>query len=618
MYKHLYIPVDNSEHSNRAVELGLHLAKAWGAKITGSHIYAAKMHDIRFKQMEFTLPEKYQEEGELLRQRKTHDSLITMGLQLISDSYLDVLETKCQKAGIEFLRHAADGKNWKCILADIEAGDCDLVILGALGIGAVRHSGLGSVCERVVRRCRKDILVVKDTRPLSEQLGPIVVGIDGSPQSYAGLNAAFSVASTTQREVQGVAVYDPYLHYAIFNGIVGVLSERASKTFRFKDQERLHEDIIDTGLAKIYQSHLDVAQRIAEERGAPLKTCLKDGKAFEKVHALVEESKASLLVTGKVGIHNAELDIGSNAENLLRLAPCNVLLVSQQHVPPIDVKAEASMLWTEEATARLTRVPAPVRDIARTAVHRHAMERGHSIISSDILDEVMALFMPKTSEKMRQLAEEVARDRLDAFRADGVGPVFVCSSCGKIARGVKPVVCAVCDAPGDRFGLQTRKALEALIEEEGEVTESETFDGVKVQWTLEAREVVRAVKDGYIRRRAEAQLEKTARVRRLTAIDAALVSEVLSPDGKSAPAERRSKAVTEPPTREFAWTDDATARLNRVPAGFMRDNCRLKIEEYALEKGSPGITLDIAEGGLAKARELMARMISAHNAGEAP
>ncbi len=643
MYKHIYIPVDNSEHSNRAVELGLALAKAWGAKITGSHIYAAKMHDIRFKQMEFTLPEEYQEEKELLRQRKIHDSLITMGLQLISDSYLDVMEKLCLEAGIEFSRKMMDGKNWQSIVEDIEQNDYDLVILGALGTGAVKHSQLGSVCERVVRRCRKDILIVKDTRPLAEQTGPIVVGIDGSPQSYAGLNSAFALGQARSTEVQAVAAYDPYLHYTVFNGIVDVLSERASKIFRFKDQEQLHEDIIDTGLAKIYQSHLDVANHIAKERGLPLKVKLKDGKAFEKVASHVAELKASLLIVGRVGIHNGDLDIGSNAENLLRLVSCNIMLISQKFVPPIDVRAEASMLWTEEATARFERVPAQMRNIAKTAVHRYAMERGHSIISTNIITEVMELFMPKTSGKMQELAIEVAEDKLAEIRRSN-DEAYVCSICGKIVRGVKPVVCTVCSAPGDLFGLIEKKTIEALIATEGEVTDSATFDGVVVKWTLEARQRVSAIKDGYIRRRAKAQLEKTSRTRKLTAIDVALVDEVLGRDVKDpeaamvtphvgfvnelpSPLPVPQKWSKEAPgtalpaaqaATKFTWTDDAAARLNRVPSGFMRDNTKLKIEEYAQEKETTLINLEIAEGGLAKARELMVQMISSYNAGKTP
>ena len=51
MYKTIYIPVDNSDHSNMAVDLGVTLARTFGSKVVGSHVYAAKMHDKRFKQM---------------------------------------------------------------------------------------------------------------------------------------------------------------------------------------------------------------------------------------------------------------------------------------------------------------------------------------------------------------------------------------------------------------------------------------------------------------------------------------------------------------------------------------------------------------------------------------
>ena len=92
MYKQIYIPVDNSDYSNMAVDIGVRLAKQFGAKVIGSHVYAAKLHDRRFKQMEAGLPEEYHDEQELERQRKIHDSLITRGLQIITDSYLDVVE----------------------------------------------------------------------------------------------------------------------------------------------------------------------------------------------------------------------------------------------------------------------------------------------------------------------------------------------------------------------------------------------------------------------------------------------------------------------------------------------------------------------------------------------
>ncbi|HUP01158.1 MAG TPA: universal stress protein, partial [Gemmatimonadota bacterium] len=45
MYKSIYVPVDNSDHSNRAVAWSLALGKAYSAKLVGCHVYAAKLHD---------------------------------------------------------------------------------------------------------------------------------------------------------------------------------------------------------------------------------------------------------------------------------------------------------------------------------------------------------------------------------------------------------------------------------------------------------------------------------------------------------------------------------------------------------------------------------------------
>ncbi|PZR79530.1 MAG: hypothetical protein DLM65_10640, partial [Candidatus Aeolococcus gillhamiae] len=291
MYSNIYVALDNSEHSDAASTVALELATAFNARVIGMHVYAARMHDYRFKQMEYTLPEEYQDEAELLRQRRIHDSLITTGLELISDSYTDVLRFRCLERGVEFTARMRDGRNWEELVADVdESEDVDVVVMGALGTGAVKESQLGSVTERVARRIRRDLLIIRTTGTEAME-GGILVAIDGSPQSFAGLRTALALGRALGKRVEAVAVYDPYLHYAVFNGIVDVLSEKASKIFRFKEQEALHEEIIDTGLAKIYESHLRVARATAAEQGVDLPITLLDGKAFERVLRHARETK---------------------------------------------------------------------------------------------------------------------------------------------------------------------------------------------------------------------------------------------------------------------------------------------------------------------------------------
>ena len=164
MFKKIYVPVDNSDHSDASVSLAVAFSKKFGSQLVGSHVYAAKMHDVRFKQMEYTLPEEYQDEAELEKQRRIHDTLITMGLQLISDSYLEVMKKKCAENDIPFEAKMPEGKHFIKLVEDIHDSDYDLVIMGALGMGAVKDSLLGGVVERVVRRIQTDALVVRNTQ----------------------------------------------------------------------------------------------------------------------------------------------------------------------------------------------------------------------------------------------------------------------------------------------------------------------------------------------------------------------------------------------------------------------------------------------------------------------
>jgi nucleotide-binding universal stress UspA family protein len=517
MFKKIYVPVDNSEYSNQAIEMALALARPWNATIVGSHVYAAKMHDYRFKQMEYTLPEEYQDENELARQRKIHDSLITMGLQLISDSYLDVLQRRCQEAGLVYERKTFDGKHYKVLVEDIAQSDYDLVIMGALGIGAVKDSLIGSVCERVTRRVQRDVLVIKHLADPVACGETIVVGIDGSPQCFGGLKTAIELSKAFHKPIEVVSVYDPFLHYVAFNGIVDVLSEQAAKVFRFKEQEQLHEEIIDTGLAKIYQSHLEVAREIARADGVEVQLTLLPGKAFEKLLQHVRKVKPWMLILGRIGIHSqpGEMDLGSNTENLLRLAPCHVLLSSGTYVPPIDLRAEESINWSREAEERMQRVPPLVKGIARTAILRFAMERGHSVVTSDVIEQAMEAFMPGyTGRMMGKVAKVLAIEKV----RDDRQLTYICEVCGYTAKTENPARCPVCQATAEHFQVIDRQVVEAIAAAEGTTLEEATFDGRKLKWSAEARRVLRDVADAYLRRRAKARIEKVARMQKLSVI----------------------------------------------------------------------------------------------------
>jgi nucleotide-binding universal stress UspA family protein/Zn finger protein HypA/HybF involved in hydrogenase expression len=581
--------------------------------------------------MEYTLPEEYIDEVELERQRKIHDSLITMGLKLISDSYLDGMSKQCNESGLEFEPRMMDGKHHIEILKDLAGSEHDLVVIGAVGIGRARDSVIGSVCERVARQSNKDVWVVKHVpEPGEAERDTILVGVDGSPQSFGALMTAIDLARTFGKKVETIAVYDPYLHYSVFNGIVNVLTEQAAKVFRFEEQNQLHEEIIDTGLAQIYQSHLEVAERMANEAGVEITKTLLDGKPFQKIIDHARKTNPFLIVLGRIGVHSPkdETALGSNVENILRSAPCDVLLSTRLEVPTIDVRAEETIRWTPEAEARMKNVPEQVKGIARTGVLRLALEKGHSVITNAVIDEAMDRFMPKSaSAATKALAEAVALERAKS------GPVSMCKSCGVTATQSGAVKCTVCGSTD--FEVISQEMIEKIAAAEGGLEEETTYDGRKLRWSEDSRKGLWTMKNAYQRRRVKARVEKRARMMKLDAITLDFARQVIeeetgtpldiratdTQEKAGAPATEAKLVARDdkknPLISTFEWADDATLRILRVPAGFMRNKTQERVEGLARERGASKIELALVEEGIEIGKKIMAEVIAAAGKGAA-
>lgn len=568
-YGSILLAVDSSDHSNRAITEALGLAEIWSSRLSAAHVYAAKLHDRRFRQMEGGLPEQYREEQELERQRDVHDDLITKGLNIITESYLDQVERESSKKEIKVTRRSLEGKNYREMVNEANSGNYDLLIMGALGLGAIKNSRLGTVCSRVARRSEIDTLVIKQpTRTISA--GPIVVAVDGSTKSYGGLLTALALAQKWQVPVKVISAFDPYYHYVAFNRIAGVLSEEAGKVFRFQEQEQLHEEIIDSGLAKIYQGHLAVSQQIAADHDIEIETALLDGKPHDVINKYLRQVNPSLLVIGTTGIHtDAGLDIGGNTEALLHDADCAVLMSQREYQPQVDRLASVSTSWTKEAEARMERVPSFVRNMARMAILRYAQEHGHTVITESIVDEATAKLMPGH-------AEDAMAEIVDAY---------------------------------DKGELRRKPSAEDAM-----------------RWSEDATRLLLTVKDLSLRGNLSMRAEKKARVSDSRTVELAHIKPFIDDDvetGEFNPStealETHKSAVgreqrSEEPQPSVHWQAAALARLMRVPEGFMRDTSKERIENYARAEGHSEVTLEIAEAGLAQARAAMTAQMSGDTA----
>ncbi len=474
MYHEVLVPVDNSACSDWAVDRALELCAESDGRITGTHVYAARLHDVRFRQLETGLPAQFQTPKEIKRQRRVHDKLIEKGLQLISDSFLDKVEQRCAAAGVPLRRQLLEGINYEELINEVNRGEgqlpsligfdadvaanydggervrsdvrlgedgrivgeyetqeeklagssgrqYDLVAMGAHGIGQQPHSQLGGVVSRSARSITKDMLIVKNERPLRS--GKIMVCVDGSSYSYKAMRVGLELAQTYGAKLYLCSAFDVEYHHAVFNNIKDVLSVKAAKVFKFEEQEELHNNIIDKGLLKLSQTHIKRAEVMAQEfPDVPVQSQILVGKPFQVILQWVEEIEPALLIIGRHGGHRIEgTEMGSQTENLIRMASANVLVTGIEGIAPEDIPwleedGEAGLEWAPDAEVRIQRVPPFAQGIARRAVEEYTIEQGGAMVTKHWLDQAIRKLLPTHMQLIMGIgdAEELARAEVKA------------------------------------------------------------------------------------------------------------------------------------------------------------------------------------------------------------
>ena len=474
MYREIFAPVDNSQYADWAVDRAIEICRRSSGRLTSNHVYAARLHDVRFRQLETGLPAQFQTPEEIKKQRKIHDKLIEKGLQLIADSFLDQVGARCAAADVPLVRQLLEGINYEEIVKEVNRGQgrlpgligfdpnrataydggakvradvrldengrivaedeeaaakvvgnsgrqYDLVAIGAHGLGRQPHSQLGGVVARALRDIEKDMLIVRDGSPLER--GRYLVCVDGSSYSYRAMRIALELAHEFSASLFVCSAFDVEYHHVVFHNIKDVLSAQASKVFKFEEQEALHNNIIDKGLLKLCQANLKRAEVMAQEfPDVPLQTQILIGKPFQVVLQWAEEIEPSLLVLARHGSHRIEgTDLGSQAENVVRLAPCTVLLagiagIRPEDIPWIEEDGIASLPWAPEAEVRILRVPPFAQGIARKAVEEYVLEQGGEVVTNARLDEAIRKLLPTHMQLIMGIgtAEEIALAEIKA------------------------------------------------------------------------------------------------------------------------------------------------------------------------------------------------------------
>ena len=146
---------------------------------------------------------------------------------------------------------------------------------------------------------------------------------------------------------------------------------------------------------------------------------------------------------------------------------------------------------------------------------------------------------------------------------------YICGECGYAAHNQQPVQCPVCSAAPERFQMVDKGSLEHIAVDEGGAAEEETFDGVRLQWSEQAKKALRRVPRGYMRRNVKARIEKSARSQKIGTITNAFATEIINDSMGEAAAVREDA----PELRAVQVTDEQTPRTLLKSGKVLRAQC---------------------------------------------
>ena len=146
MFKHILIPTDGSELSQKAIRIGVELAKFHGARVTGVHAIPDYHLMIAYEGAFDPVTEDRIEKEARAR----------------AESYLEFIRMTCVAAGVPY-ESVCETSDHPCdaIVKTAEAKHCDLILLHSHGRKGLAAVLLGSETRKVLTYAKIPVMVVR-------------------------------------------------------------------------------------------------------------------------------------------------------------------------------------------------------------------------------------------------------------------------------------------------------------------------------------------------------------------------------------------------------------------------------------------------------------------------
>jgi len=155
VFRKILVPLDGSEHSDRALATALQIAKNFNSEITLLHVYSVTVTPVVIPEPT-TLNPTGVPIATSAEVSKMVDAARDEGKKILLDG-----EQKVRAESVPVETSLREGNSPQEIVKVAKEGQFDLIVIGARGIHRLRDLLMGSVTEGVVKHASCSVLVVK-------------------------------------------------------------------------------------------------------------------------------------------------------------------------------------------------------------------------------------------------------------------------------------------------------------------------------------------------------------------------------------------------------------------------------------------------------------------------
>jgi nucleotide-binding universal stress UspA family protein len=205
-----------------------------------------------------------------------------------------------------------DSPAWAVIKQASERG-ADLVVVGTQGRSALNRFMLGSVSQRVLYEARSSVRVARRRARGDDSPPRLVIGMDGSPDAEAALNAVAARNWPHGTEVRVIAAHSPLAPLAFSHFIQPIAL--AGREY-IADRSLFAQQVVDTAAERLRQAGLMASPLVIE------------GDAKRVLIDEAERWEADCIFVGARGLRRLErFLLGSVSSSVAAGASCSVEVV---------------------------------------------------------------------------------------------------------------------------------------------------------------------------------------------------------------------------------------------------------------------------------------------------